>query len=114
MNNTAFIKPEHLSRLGRMVDRGVVAFATVLAATPSRQRSAGLRRWRAGECAELQGGDIGCLNGRPGRVSLWRPAVGVATFFGVCKHGTLLIAICRSPWFSLATGGRLIGTDLRR
>ena len=43
--------------------------------------SAGLRWWRAGECANLQGGEIDCLNGRPGRVSLWLLAVGVANHF---------------------------------
>ncbi|OUT62571.1 MAG: hypothetical protein CBB71_01715 [Rhodopirellula sp. TMED11] len=41
--------------------------------------SAGLRWRRADEFAELQGGGIGGLNRRPGRVSLQRPAVGVAT-----------------------------------
>ena len=84
--------------------------------------SAGLRGWRAGECAELQGGDIGCFNGRPGRVSLWRLAVGVANhftltsltldspasgrvqFIGACKQGPLLFY--HLPfWWSSKNGG---------
>ena len=56
-----------------------VCQGSVNSTLPLAGGSAGLRWRRADEFAELQGGGIGGLNRRPGRVSLQRPAVGVAT-----------------------------------